>query len=401
MVDTVMTRILIGRTMSFKFEQLTKTSRVEISRSALLHNVRTIRSIIGDGVDIAPVVKACAYGHGYNQVVDILKGEKVRFFAVHSIDEAETLTKSYPNLPILILGYVPGEYLEHAVRKDWRLTVFNVETIQKLAQITASLNRRAFVHLKLETGTNRQGIIESDLPAFVELTRSSPQVVLEGAAMHFANIEDTTDHSFAKMQLERFNRMMELFERAKVNVLIRHAASSAASLLFEKTHFNMIRFGISMYGLWPSKETYLSYMLAHGEDSLLKPVLSWKSIIGQIKEVPSGDYVGYGCTYRTTTDSRIAVIPLGYFDGYDRKLSNLAHVLIRGRRAPVRGRICMDMFMVDVTAIPNASLEDEVVLIGEQGDEKITVEQLAGWAGTINYEIVSRINPLQPRVIVD
>lgn len=387
--------------MSFRFEQLTKNSRVEISRSALLHNFRTIRSIVGDRVDIAPVVKACAYGHGYDRVVEILKGEKIRFFAVHSIDEAETLTRSNPNIPILILGYVPGEYLEHAVRRDWRLTLFNIETIQKLSQITVSLSRKAFVHLKLETGTNRQGIIESDLPVFVELIRSNPQLVLEGASMHFANIEDTTDHSFAIMQLKRFNRMMEFFDRAGVDVPIRHTASSAASLLFDKTHFDMIRFGISMYGLWPSKETYLSYMLAHSEDSLLKPVLSWKSIIGQIREVPSGDYIGYGCTYRTTTDSKIAVIPLGYFDGYDRKMSNLAHVLIRGRRAPVRGRICMDIFMVDVTDIPDASLEDEVVLIGKQGDERITAEQLAGWAGTINYEIVSRINPLLPRVIVD
>jgi alanine racemase len=163
----------------------------------------------------------------------------------------------------------------------------------------------------------------------------------------------------------------------------------------------MIRFGISLYGLWPSKETYLSYLLSNPENSLLRPVLSWKSIVSQIKDVPAGEYIGYGCTYRATTDSRIALIPVGYFDGYDRKLSNLAHVLIRGKRAPVRGRICMDMFMVDVTHIPDVALEDEAVILGEQDNEKISADQLADWAGTINYEIVSRINPLLPRVIVD
>ena len=301
----------------------------------------------------------------------------------------------------MILGYVPCKHLEYAIERNWRLTVFNIETIEKLAELTRNQNLKAHIHLKLETGTNRQGIIERDLPVFIEAVRNNTGIVLEGVSMHFANIEDTTDHSFAMKQLDRFRNMLRQFESSGIRIPIRHTASSAASLLFDNTHFDMIRLGISMYGLWPSKETYLSYLLSHGRDSLLKPVLAWKSIVSQIKDVPEGEYIGYGCTYRTTSDSKIAMIPVGYFDGYDRKLSDLAHVLIRGRRTPVRGRICMDMFMVDVTHIPDVQLEDEVVLIGEQGNEKITVEQLADWAGTINYEIVSRINPLLPRVIVD
>ena len=387
--------------MKLCFDQLSDTSRVEISRSALIHNVKTVKRIVGDRVKIAVVVKAYAYGHGYNQVVDVLKSENIAFFAVHSIDEAATLTKESPALPILILGYVPCKHLEYAIERNWRLTVFNIETIEKLAELTRNQNLKAHIHLKLETGTNRQGIIERDLPVFIEAVRNNTGIVLEGVSMHFANIEDTTDHSFAMKQLDRFRNMLRQFESSGIRIPIRHTASSAASLLFDNTHFDMIRLGISMYGLWPSKETYLSYLLSHGRDSLLKPVLAWKSIVSQIKDVPEGEYIGYGCTYRTTSDSKIAMIPVGYFDGYDRKLSDLAHVLIRGRRTPVRGRICMDMFMVDVTHIPDVQLEDEVVLIGEQGNEKITVEQLADWAGTINYEIVSRINPLLPRVIVD
>jgi alanine racemase len=347
--------------MQFSFNQLTTSSRVEISRSALIHNIKTIRAITGQGVSIAAVVKASAYGHGYSQITNILKNQDIRFFAVHSIDEAETLTREHPDLPILILGYVPADLLGYAIDKQWRLSLYNIETIQTLSKLTAR----------------------------------------EGAAMHFANIEDTTNHSFAQEQLAKYREMLEQIESAGIKISIRHAASSAASLLFDKTHFDMVRIGISMYGLWPSKETYLSYMMSHGKDSLLKPVLSWKSIVAQIKNVPAGEYIGYGCTYRTTADSRIAVVPIGYYDGYDRKLSNLGYVLIRGRRAPVRGRICMDMFMVDVTHIPDVRLEDEVVLIGRQGDEELTAEQLADWADTINYEVISRINPLLPRVIVE
>jgi alanine racemase len=376
-------------------------SHIEISKSAILHNVRTIQRIIGERVGIAAVVKACAYGHGANEVVQVLINEQIRFFAVHSIEEADRLDQSFPGLPILILGYVPLSHLEHAVSRSWRLTVSSIETVNSLHEAVGRAGKEAYMHLKLETGTNRQGIRESQIPAFLDAIAREPRIVLEGASMHFANIEDTTDHSFAKMQLERYKKMLAQIEAQVGRIPIRHTASSAASLLFESTHFDMIRFGISLYGLWPSKQTYLSYLIARKENSLLKPVLSWKTIISEIKDVPSGDYIGYGCTYRTTYDSRIAVIPIGYFDGYDRKLSNLAHVLIRGKRAPVRGRICMDIFMVDITHIPEASLQDEVVLIGSQGDERITVEQLADWAGTINYEIVSRINPLLQRVIVD
>ena len=389
------------RLMEFRFEQLTSSSRLEISRSALLHNVSTIRGIIGTEVDIAAVVKANAYGHGYDQVREILGSEKIRFFAVHSIDEAAALTRRQMSLPILILGYVPLNHLDYAVERSWRLTVFELETMNRLAEITRRTEREVFVHLKLETGTNRQGIGLDELAAYLDTIKRNRGITLEGVSMHYANIEDTTDHSFAGKQLDRFNEILDHMKQAGVRVSIRHTASSAAALLFRSTHFDMIRLGISLYGLWPSKETYLSYLLANPENSLLRPVMSWKSIVSQVKRVPAGEYIGYGCTYRTTSDSTIAVVPVGYFDGYDRKLSNLAHVLIRGKRAPVRGRICMDMFMVDVTHIPDVSLEDEVVLMGEQADERVSAEQLAAWANTINYEIVSRINPLLPRVVVD
>ena len=235
---------------------------------------------------------------------------------------------------------------------------------------------------------------------FLKLIKASSNIELIGAATHYANIEDTTNHSYAEYQLETYKRMIATIEKAGFKLKIKHTASSAASLLFSKTHYDMIRFGISLYGLWPSKETYLSYRLAGGKNNLLKPALTWKTRVTQIKKVPRGSFIGYGCTYRTTADSKIAILPIGYFDGYDRNISNLGYVLIKGQRAPVRGRVCMDIIMVDVTNIAGVKLEDEVVLLGRQGDEVITAEQMAGWAQTINYEIISRINPLLPRIVV-
>ncbi len=387
--------------MITRFSQVTSCNRLEVSRSAILHNLKTIRHIVGSNVSIAPVLKACAYGHGYAQMLEILKDEVVRFFAVHSIDEADTLCAESHDIPILILGHVPLDQLDYAVEREWRLTVYNSETIETLAKLTEDSGRKAYIHIKLETGTNRQGIDRERLPLFLDQMKKHPGILIEGASMHFANIEDTTDHSFARKQLTEYKELLRIFRQREIDIPIKHTASSAASLLFEETHFDMIRFGISLYGLWPSKQTYLSYLMSNKKNSLLRPALTWKSIVSQIKEVPAGDYIGYGCTYRTTSDSRIGIIPLGYFDGYDRKLSNIAHVLIRGKRAPVRGRICMNIFMVDVTHIPDVALEDEVVLLGTQGDERVSADQLAEWAGTINYEIVARINPLLPRVVVE
>jgi alanine racemase len=181
---------------------------------------------------------------------------------------------------------------------------------------------------------------------------------------------------------------------------MKHMSCTASTILFPEPEFNLARVGIGLYGLWPSKETYLSSVLEKKEPPSLKPVLSWKARIAQIKKVPAGAFIGYGCTYRTTRPTVLAVIPVGYYDGYDRRLSNTAHVLVKGRRAPVRGRVAMDFFMADVTDIPGIKLEDEATLLGADGRERIAAEDLASLAGTIGYEVLARINPLIPRIVV-
>ena len=240
-------------------------------------------------------------------------------------------------------------------------------------------------------------MLAADLEEFVRRVRAEKNATLEGLSTHFANIEDTTDHSYADAQLARFEEALATVERLGGRPPIVHTACTAAAILFPNTHFTMLRTGIGLYGLWPSRETRISARERAGSMPDLRPVLSWKTRLVQVKELPAASYVGYGCSYRTTRRTRVGVLPVGYSDGYDRALGNRAHVLVRGRRAPVIGRICMNLCMADVTDVPDARLDDEVVLLGTDGDEAISAETMAEWAGTINYEVVSRINPLLPR----
>ncbi len=377
----------------------TALSWIEIDAGALEHNIASIQSNLAKGCSMVPVVKANAYGHGYLEIARLLDPGKFTFLAVHNLEEAQLLRAGGITSAILIMGYIPLADLKSAVESDFDFVVSNLDTLRKLAE-HATAQHPAKCHLKLETGTNRQGINRDDLPAVIDCFKSTAHLKLVGLSTHFANIEDTTDHSYADLQFQRYMELKSVVEDAGFVIKYAHLASSAASLLFPHTHFNLARVGIALYGHWPSKETYLSYRLAGKQNHMLRPVLSWKTLIGQIKDVRKGEYIGYGTTYRATANLKIAVLPIGYFDGYDRQISNNGYVLVNGMRAPVRGRICMDMFMVDVTDIPNVSLESEVVLIGRSGDETIRAEDIAGWTNTINYEVLARLGMHLKRKVI-
>ncbi len=373
---------------------------VEIDQQALINNVRRFKDHIGAGVKLAAVVKANAYGHGLIDLSRVAIGAGVDWLAVNSLEEAELLRTAGLWTPVICLGYVPLILLEKSISLDLRLTVYNFQTIEQLGAVTNKLQKKARLHIKVETGTNRQGIQKEDISSLVQAFSRFPLLELEGLSTHYANIEDVTEHHFADYQLRRFNEVCDLIENLGFHVPIKHTACTAATILFRDTLFNMARVGIGLYGLWPSKETKISALQAGIAINKLQPVLTWKARIAQIKSVKSGETIGYGCTDVATQNTRLAVIPVGYYDGYDRKLSSIGYVLIRGRRAPLRGRVCMNMIMVDVTNIPEAMLEDEAVLIGRQGSNSVSAEVLAGIIGTINYEVVTRINPLIPRIVV-
>lgn len=371
---------------------------VEVSRSALVANAKTLKRAVGPSVALMAVVKSNAYGHGIAETVASLAKAPVDWFGVDALREAELVRRAGTKKPVLVLGYTPLADAAAAVRGGFSLIVYNKENVARLAKV-ATRRRPAKVHLKLETGTSRQGILPEALPAFAAYLKKFANVVVEGVSTHYANIEDTTDPAYAMGQRDRFETMVRTLAKAGVKPPMVHSACSAAVLLYPETHYAMARSGIALYGLWPSKETKVS-AAQKGRSPELRPALAWKTVIAQIKELPEGAPVSYGLTERLGRRSRTAVIPVGYWDGFDRKLSSMGRVLIRGRRAKVLGRVCMNMCVVDVTDIPGATIEDEVVIIGGQGKDRIAAEDVAAVVGTINYEIVTRINPLIPRVIV-
>lgn len=374
-------------------------SRVEISKEALRHNIQQIRTLIGPSRILCACVKANAYGHGLVETSKIFLESGVNWLSVNALFEAKALREAMIGNPIYIMGYVPLSDLEEAVVLDCRLVVYNKETIEKLGEITNKMKQPVKVHIKLETGNNRQGILPNELLEFVNYSKKFKFIEIEGLATHFANIEDTTDHSFAEKQLNIFKESIDMMQKNGIEIPIKHCANSAATILFPEIYFDMVRPGISCYGMWPSNETYISYVKKGGGEFSLTPAFSWKTKIAQIKTIPSGEYIGYGCGFRTTHETRLAIIPVGYYDGYDRGV-NGGHVLIRGKRAPVRGRVCMNIIMVEITDIPDVRVEDEVVLIGREGDEQITAEQFGEWAGTINYEVTTRVNERVPRIFL-
>lgn len=377
---------------------MSKLTWVEVSKSALMHNVRQFKQLIGPQVKLYVVVKSNAYGHGVDLAAPVIVEAGADGLAVNSIEELTHLRAKGITVPILVLGYIARTELADLVRGQGEAIVYNEESLIDLNKLAQAAGTQAFVHLKLETGTNRQGIMPGQLPQFLDLLPTLPHVALRGITTHFANIEDTTEHSYALHQTSVFEQFKNRFRHQGYESLLCHTACTAATILFPETYYDLVRVGIGIYGLWPSKETYLSARMKFAHTLNLIPALTWKTRIAQVKTIPSGSYIGYGCTYRTTRRTKLAVLPIGYYEGYDRHFSNAAYVLIHGKRAQVRGRICMNISLVDVTDIPKVQIEDEVVLLGKQGDEEIKAEYLAALAGTINYEIVSRINPLIPRV---
>ena len=375
-------------------------SWIEVSRAALAHNVALFRGLLTPGTELLAVVKADAYGHGLEQVVPACRDAGVEWFAVHSADEVAALRRLPFAGPILAMGYLTPAQVAAVVDPRVHVLLSAEGVLDALAAHARRLGVRLPVHVKVDTGTHRQGVPPQDAAEFAARAQAAGLEVA-GVATHFANIEDTTDHAYAQGQLRAFREALAAV-RARVGpVRWVHAACSAAALLFREADFTMARVGVSLYGHWPSKETYLSWLLAHGRDSVrLEPALAWRARIGQVKSVPEGSPIGYGLTYRPTRPTRVGVVPVGYADGYPRALSNRARVLVRGRSAPVIGRVAMNITLVDVTDAPDVREGDVVTLIGADGRERIAVEELAELAATINYEILARLSPRTPRVPV-
>ncbi|PYS02051.1 MAG: alanine racemase [Acidobacteria bacterium] len=371
-------------------------SWIEIDRARLVGNLNALRALNHPGTALLVVVKANAYGHGLATVAPVI-AEYADWLGVNCLDEALAITRLGIQKPVAILGHTPLDDIEAVVRNGYRQVLYRLDVARALSEAAQKHGTIAQVHLKIETGTNRQGIAPAELQAFTEEIGRLPRLHVEGVYTHFANVEDTLDPSFAQSQLRRFQEALATLERAGIRPQHVHASATAGSLLYPEMDFTMVRIGIGTYGVWPSRETQLAAR-ERGRKPALQPVLEWKTRVVQVKDVRTGDYVGYGLTYRASRPMKLVVLPIGYYDGYDRKLSNSGRALIHGQPASVVGRVAMNMTMVDVTDI-GADLDDEVVLIGRQGNGEIRAEELAEKIGTIPYEVLARINPLIPRVL--
>ena len=362
-----------------------------VDLKAIRDNIAEEKKRIGPGTGICAVVKADGYGHGAVPVAKALSRENVAMFAVAIPEEGAALRQGGIGEPILLLGYTAPEQYDMLFDYDLTPAVFQYERAYELNEAAGKRNTRKKIHIKLDTGMSRIGYADTE-ESVREVIRihELPNLEIEGIFTHFARA-DETDKEPARRQLARYLAFMGRLERAGVTVPIRHVSNSAAIIDLPEANLDMVRSGISTYGLYPSGEVDKSRLR-------LRPAMELKTHISYIKTLPPGCQISYGGIYETVKETRIVTIPVGYADGYPRSLSNRGRVLIHGKYAPIRGRICMDQFMVDVTEIPEARQGDVVTLFGKDGREFLPVEEVAELAGSFHYEFVCGISKRVPRI---
>ncbi|MCS7246853.1 MAG: alanine racemase [Anaerolineales bacterium] len=361
---------------------------VEVDLQAIRDNVRWI--VEHSGVAVMAVVKADGYGHGSVPVARAALQGGATWLGVSRIEEALELRNAGIAAPILVLGYLSNGFLEHAIQSDISLTVWSPKHIEEIELCARQLGRRASVHLKIDSGMGRIGAFPQEAGAIAKQLARAKHLVWEGVYTHFARA-DENDPAPTQRQLQRFCDALEKMRPYLPTSLRIHAANSAATLNYKETLFNMVRIGIAMYGLNPSPDRPLP--------PVFKPALSWKTVLSHVKIVPPGEGISYGHAYVTQTNERIGTLPVGYADGFRRVPGNM--VLIKGKKVPVVGRVCMDQCMVQLDGVPEAEVGDEVVLIGKQGGQQITADEVAGLWSTINYEVICGIGRRVPRIYLN
>jgi alanine racemase len=386
---------LVRQTPGWKktiFRHADRPTWVEIDLNAIGNNTRHIKAIVGPHVKVLVSLKADAYGHGALKVARTALLNGAEMLGVATVSEAIPLREGGINAPILVFGYVPRWQMREAVRLGITVTLYSIELAQELARAALELEKTVKVHVKVDTGMGRLGIRSEQIDEIIALIReikALPGLELEGIFTHFADA-DARDQTYTLRQLERFKSILRVLTEEHLRPPIVHAANSAATISLPPAHFDMVRPGIAIYGLDPSQDVRLP--------AGFRPALSFKTQVAQVKTIPAGEGISYGITYITERPTRIAVLPVGYADGFRRSPRNWGTVLIHGQEAPIVGRVCMDQCMVDVTHISQTRMGDEVVLIGHQDGATLTAEKIAERLGTINYEVVSEILARVPRV---
>ncbi|MCF8068912.1 MAG: alanine racemase [Desulfobacterales bacterium] len=370
----------------------------EIDLKVIAENVKKLRSITLPSARLMVAVKANGYGHGMIEVSRIALENGASALGVARLEEGIQLRKAGINAPVLIFGYTPIDMAEKIIEYDLTQTVGSVTIARKLSDLVASRGKKLRIHLKIDTGMGRFGFLPEEngtvrqLAQNIESVAELPYLETEGIFSHFATA-DAADKTYACKQLETFLSLLKRLDEKGIKIPVHHIANSAAIIDMPESHLDMVRAGISFYGLFPSQEVNISKIS-------LKPAMSFKTRVVHIKQVPAEFKISYGCTYETDKPTVIATVAAGYADGLNRLLSSNGEMLVRGKRAPIVGCVCMDQTMIDVGHIPDVQVGDEVVIFGRQGDGEIHVDELAEKLNTINYEIVSTITDRVKRIYV-
>jgi alanine racemase len=378
------------------------SSYLVLNQKALRNNIDFIKQHLCQSAMLSCVIKGNAYGHGIKEMVPLLELAGVSHFSVFSASEAHEANKYRSQAStIMVMGDIDDDQLKWIIEAEIEFYIFNFHRLELAIKLAKLLNKKALIHIEVETGMNRLGFNMLELNELIELIKlNAENLILKGICTHYAGAESLANHPRVIKQIERYHEVVDLFHQNNIRFDYYHSACSAAALRFPETRKNLIRVGILQYGFWPNQETQIAYQQKNQlEHNPLKRVISWRSRVMSIKQVESGEFVGYGTSYQTSEAKTIAIVAVGYSNGFSRALSNHGRVIIRGVRASVIGIVNMNAICVDISNINNVTLGDEVILIGKQGEAEISVASFGDFSDQLNYEVLARLPKDIPRII--
>ncbi len=377
------------------------SSVIELNRDALANNLKFIKNLIGEKVTLSSVIKGNAYGHGIEQMVPELQYLGVNHFSVFSSFEAKIAHESFTKeATIMVMGDIAEEDISWVVENEIQFFIYNISGLQTLLREAKKQTQKIHVHIELETGMNRHGFEQTQLPELIGIIEENKELIeVEGICTHFAGAESSANFKRIQEQQQTFLKGVEFLKIKGIQAKKLHTSCSAGIIAYPQFNLDMVRIGIIQYGLWPSKESQLTYGVKHEYETQLESILSWRSSIIDIKEVEAGDFVGYGTSFLAETNMKIASVPVGYGYGFSRSLSNTGRVLVNGKRLSVVGTVNMNMFLIDVTNI-DVKIGDTVTIIGQDGEQSINVSYFGNLSEQLNYELLTRLDKSIPRVVV-
>lgn len=382
---------------------MNNSSHIEISKSAYFSNIKYLRKLLGNEVRFSSVIKGNAYGHGVENIISLAEKANINHFAVFSASEAlDAFRVASPKSDIMIMGHLTDDQLEWAIENGIEFYVFDFDRLEKAIELSNKIGKPARIHVEVETGFNRTGFEHNEIQKVVSALKTNyQQLVFEGLCTHYAGAESISNYHRVINQISVYRKVVRYFAKHGLKPNYRHSAGSAASLVYPQTTMDMVRIGIAQYGYWPTQETFIyQFKRNHANDSDLKRVITWKSEVMTIKEVDPGEFVGYGTSYMANKKTKVAIIPIGYANGFSRSFSNTGRVLIRGKRVPVIGTVTMNTISVNVSDIPNIQKGDEVVIIGKQKLLSISVASFSELSEQLNYQTLARLPENIPRIVV-